>query len=104
MVSAIGRKVASPWSVLNPFRYWNLNMAATKAVAVGEGMGPIRAVMWASAMTNVDGEDGLTCGVPIADLSVQWDEAKSEQMFQAIIEDKTGDIPKKLCTKTGLPK
>jgi LCP family protein required for cell wall assembly len=104
VVSAIGREVASPWSVINPFRYWNLNMAATKAVAVGEGMGPIRAVMWASAMTNVDGEDGLTCGVPIADLSVQWDEKRSEQMFQAIREDDTDSIPKKLCTPTGIPK
>ena len=104
VVSAIGREVASPWTVINPFRYWNVNMAATQAVAVGEGMGPIRAVMWASAMTNVDGEDGLTCGVPIADLSVQWDEEKSEQMFQAIIEDDTESITKKLCTKTGLPR
>ncbi len=104
VVSAIGREVASPWSVINPIRYWNLNMAATKAVAVGEGMGPIRAVMWASAMTNVDGDDGLTCGVPIADLSVQWDEERSEQMFQAIIEDDTDSIPKNLCTKTGIPR
>ena len=104
VVSAIGREVASPWTVINPFRYWKVNMAATQAVAVGEGMGPIRAVMWASAMTNVDGEDGLTCGVPIADLSVQWDEEKSEQMFKAIIEDDTDSITKKLCTKTGLPR
>ncbi len=105
VVSAIGKKVASPWSVLNPFRYWNLNMAATKAVAVGEGMGPIRAAMWASAMTHVTGgkDGGYTCGVPIADLSVQWDAEKSEQMFQLIIEDKTDEMPKKLCTKTGLP-
>ena len=104
VVSAIGREVVSPWTVINPFRYWSVNMAATEAVAVGEGMGPIRAVMWASAMTNVDGEDGLTCGVPIADLSVQWDEEKSEQMFQAIIEDDTDSISKKLCSKTGLPR
>jgi LCP family protein required for cell wall assembly len=98
----IGKKVVSPWSVINPFRYWNLNMAATEAVAVGEGMGPIRAAMWASAMTNIGGEDGLTCGVPIADLSVQWDEERSKQMFQAIIEDDTGSISKKLCNPTGL--
>lgn len=98
----IGKKVVSPWSVINPFRYWSLNMAATEAVAVGEGMGPIRAAMWASAMTNVGGEDGLTCGVPIADLSVQWDEERSKQMFQAIIEDDTDSISKKLCNPTGL--
>ena len=105
VVSAIGREVASPWSVLNPFRYWDLNMAATKAVAVGEGMGPLRAMMWASAMTHVNGDDGLTCGVPIADLSVRWDEERSKQMFDAIIDDDTDRInEQKLCTPTGVPK
>jgi LCP family protein required for cell wall assembly len=103
VVAGIGREVASPWSVINPFRYWNLNMAATKAVAVGEGMGPFKAVMWASAMTNVDGKDGLTCGVPIADLSVQWDEKRSQQMFKAIIEDDTDSISDELCSPTGIP-
>jgi len=104
VVSSIGREVASPWSVINPFRYWNLNMASTKAVAVGDGMNPLRAVMWASAMTHVNGDDGLTCGVPISDLSVLWDEERSNQMFKAIIEDDTDGIPKKLCTPTGLAK
>jgi len=105
VVSAIGSEVASPWSVLNPFRYWNLNMAATKAVAVGDGMGPVRAAMWASAMTNVSGGDsGLTCGVPIADLSVQWDEERSQQMFDAIIDDDVDNLDKLLCTPTGIPK
>ncbi|MEJ7833332.1 MAG: LCP family protein [Nocardioides sp.] len=102
VVSAIGRKVASPWSVLNPFRYWDLNLAATQAVAFGEGTNPLRAAMWASAMTNVDGEDGLTCGVPIADLAVNWDEERSQQMFDAIIEDDTDSIGKGLCTPTGI--
>lgn len=104
VVSAIGRKVLSPWSVLNPFRYWDLNMAATKAVAVGEGMSPVRAAMWASAMTNVDGEKGLTCGVPIADLSVRWDEERAARMFEAIITDDTDSIDAELCTPTGLKK
>jgi len=104
VVSAIGHKIASPWSVINPFRYWDLNMAATKAVAVGEGMGPLRAGMWASAMTHVNGDDGLTCGVPIADLSVRWDEERAQKMFDAIIEDETDRIEKeKLCTPTGIP-
>ena len=104
VVAAIGSKVASPWSVVNPFRYWNLNMAATRAVAFGEGTKPWRAAMWASAMTNVDGEDGLTCGVPIADLAVNWDEERSQKLFQAIIADDTDSVDKKLCTPTGIAK
>lgn len=102
VVAAIGDKVISPWTVLNPFRYWDLNMAATKAVAFGDEMGPVRAAMWASAMTSVDGEDGLTCGVPIADLAVNWDEERAPRMFEAIIEDDTESIDDELCSPTGL--
>ena len=71
--------------------------------AFGEGTGPLRAAKWASAMTNVNGEDGLTCGVPITDLAVHWDAERSKQMFGHIIEDTTDEIPKGLCTPTGLP-
>ncbi len=101
VVSAIGAEVVSPWSVVNPWRYWRLNGAGAGAVAVGEGMGPVRAAMWASAMTNVDGDAGLTCGVPIANLNVDWDPERAPQMFRAIIEDDTESITPELCSPTG---
>ena len=104
VVSAIGRKAASPWSVLNPVRYYRLNMAAPQALAVSEGTNPLSMVRWAWAMTRVNGEDGLTCGVPITDLSVRWDEERSKRMFQAIIEDDTDSIGEGLCTPTGFPR
>jgi LCP family protein required for cell wall assembly len=103
VVSAVGKEVVSPWTVLNPLRYWRINMAAPEAFAFGEGTTPVRAGMWASAMTRVNGENGLTCGVPIADLAVNWDEERSQQMFQHVIEDDTDGIPKSLCTPSGLP-
>ena len=40
VVSAVGRKALSPWSVLNPVRYWHLDMAAPDSFAFGEGTGP----------------------------------------------------------------
>ncbi len=101
VVSAIGSAAISPWTVLNPWRYWRLNTAGAQSVAVGEGMGPVRAAMWASAMTNVDGDGGLTCGVPIADLAVNWDPDRAPQMFEAIIEDDTESITEELCSPTG---
>ncbi len=55
-------------------------------------------------MTRVNGDNGLTCGVPISDLAVHWDAERSQQMFDYIKEDTTDDIPKGLCTPTGLPK
>ena len=104
VVSAVGRKVVSPWSVLNPFRYWHINMAAPESFAFGKGANPVRAALWASAMTHVNGENGLTCGVPISDLAVHWDTERAPQMFKAIINNDTESIPKSLCTPTGLPK
>ncbi len=100
VVAAVGGKVFSPWTFVNPVRYWNLANAVPDFFAFGEGTGPMRAAMWATAMRSAD----LSCVVPISDLAVHWDPDRSKQMFRYIIEDKTGDIPANLCTPTGLPK
>jgi LCP family protein required for cell wall assembly len=104
VVSAVGHEAVSPWSVVNPVRYWKLNMAAARTLTVSEGTGPIDLARFAWAMTRVNGKDGLTCGVPIADLSVEWDGNRSKTMFRHIIDDDTDGIPANLCTETGLPK
>jgi len=104
VVSAIGREATSPWTVVNPVRYWRVNMAGAETVRVSEGTGPIDLARFAWAMTRVDGENGLTCGVPIRDLAVNWDEERSRQMFNRIIEDDTAGIGDGLCTPSGLPR
>lgn len=101
VVAAVGSSVLSPWSVLNPVRYWRLNNAIPDFFAFGEGTGPVRAGMWATAMTRVDGEKGLTCVVPLQDLAVNWDPEKAPEMFQKIIDDDTESIGKDLCSPTG---
>lgn len=100
VVSAVGKKVLSPWTVINPFRYWGVNMAIPDSFAFGEGMSTFGAAKWALAMTSID----KTCGVPISDLAVHWDSERSAQMFDYIKQDKTDDIPKSLCTPSGLPR
>jgi len=104
VVSAIGREALSPWSVVNPVRYYRLNMAGARAVRVSEGTSPFAMVQWAIAMTRVNDDSGLTCGVPVADFAVNWDEERSEQMFTYVREDNTEDIPQRLCTPTGFPR
>lgn len=104
VVSAIGSEAVSPWSILNPVRYYKLNMAGSRAVRVSEGTSPFAMARWALAMTRVNGENGLTCGVPVADFAVNWDEERSQQMFKYIIDDDTESIPKQLCTPTGFPR
>lgn len=104
VVSSVGAKAASPWSVLNPVRYVRLAAAGAGSFAIGEDTGPLDLGRFAWAMTRVSGETGLTCGVPIADLGVNWDQARSARMFQHIIEDDTAGIARDLCTPSGLPK
>lgn len=100
VVSAVGSKVLSPWTVLNPKRYWDLNMAAAQTLRVSEGTNAFHLGKFAMAMTSVD----KTCGVPISNLAVTWDPERSKRFFQAVVEDDTDRLKGDLCTASGLPK
>jgi LCP family protein required for cell wall assembly len=102
VVSAIGSKAASPWSVLNPVRYYRLASSGAQSLTIGENTGPLATVQFAWAMTRVDGKNGLTCGVPIADLAVHWDRDRADRLFTLIKEDRTGEVTKQLCGASGL--
>jgi two-component SAPR family response regulator len=74
-------------------------------VQISDGTGVVRMGMFASAMTHVSGDDGLTCVVPLANLSVEWDTDRAKKMFGYIIDDNTQGIEdhrKTLCTPKGL--
>jgi len=102
VVAAIGKKVLSPWSVVNPVRWWRLNSAVPDFFAFGEGTGPIAIGRWALAISSV-GDDGLTCTMPVTDGSATvLDEDRGRPLFDAIIEDRTDDITKKQCTTAGV--
>lgn len=103
VVAAIGSEVVSWQTIVNPIRYWRVMFGGAGAVKVSEGTGPFDAARFALAMTRVNGEDGLTCGVPISDLVVNWDAERAPRMFAAIREDRTDDIGRDLCSPTGLP-
>jgi hypothetical protein len=60
----------------------------------------VRAGLWAVAMTRVNSDTGLTCSVPITDLAVRWDPAKSEELLD-LIEKDTKDISPQLCQASG---
>ena len=102
VVSAVGSEAASPWSIINPVRYFRLNSSGADSVSVGEDTGPIDTARFAWAMTRVDGENGLTCSVPIIDLAVTWDRDRARRLFNLIQEDRTADIPDNLCRPSGL--
>ncbi|HSX66302.1 LCP family protein [Nocardioides sp.] len=100
VVNAVGKKAVSPWSVLNPVRYWRLTNAGASTLTVSEGTGPWALGRFALAMTSPD----LSCGVPISDLAVHWDAERSKRMFRLIREDRTDEVGKALCTESGLPR
>jgi LCP family protein required for cell wall assembly len=102
VVSAVGSEAASPWSVINPVRYFRLANSGSDSLRVGEDTSLFSTMRFAWAMTRVDGKNGLTCGVPIADLAVNWDQERAERLFTLIREDRTEDVPKKLCRPSGL--
>lgn len=102
VVSAVGDEALSPWSVLNPVRYARLAAAGADALAVGEDTGPFDTARFAFAMTRVNGENGLTCTVPIADLAVHWDRERALELFELIKEDRTAEVSDDLCRATGL--
>jgi LCP family protein required for cell wall assembly len=103
VVSAIGAEVKSPWTFLNPVRYFRVNQAATSSLTISKGTGPIALANFGLAMTRVNGTSGLTCSMPIADQAIHWDKQRALALLKFVKEDRTGDIPKRLCTPTGLP-
>jgi LCP family protein required for cell wall assembly len=100
VMAAVGHKALSPWTVLNPFRYWNLWTSTTDNLIVDQDMSAVDMGRFGWAMTHSD----LTCPVPISNLAVTWDPTRSTQMFKLIREDKTSDVGKTLCTQSGLPR
>lgn len=105
VVGAVGKKVLSPWTVVNPVRYWRLNNAVPGFFGFGEGTNVVRAGMLAMALTSVGGDGSRTCTMPITDGSANnWDDERAQPIFDSFIEDKTDDITDEQCTPTGLPK
>jgi len=103
VVAAIAAKAASPWSVVNPVRYFRLADAGASSLRIGDNVGPLSMVRLAWALSNVTGGDGRTCTVPLADFAVHWDPERAQELFDLIAQDRTDDIPRGLCTPDGLP-
>jgi LCP family protein required for cell wall assembly len=98
VVGAIGHKVKSPWTFLNPIRYFNLNKAATTSIRISKGTGPIALARFAMAMSS----GGTNCTVPLRDLAVHWDRTRAKELFDRIQADHTDNLPKRLCSPSGL--
>ena len=100
MLGAVAAKAASPATVLNPVRYWRLNMAAADAVGIGADTSLWQMGSLALAMRAVAGGDGLTLTVPVSDpgastpvgSAVLWDEKAAAAMFSDVARGDTSDL------------
>lgn len=102
VVSALGDKVISPWTVINPFRYWGFNMAAAGSVRVDDDMGVLDLARLARGMTG----DQKSCTLPNTSapsdpnrLAIDTERAKT--LFDKIRDDRSSEIPDSVCTPTG---
>jgi LCP family protein required for cell wall assembly len=100
VISALGDEALSPWTFVNPVRYWGLNKAASGAIRIDEGMNPVDLGRFALAMTG----DSQTCTMPNLSAPsdpnrIIADPERAPALFTAIIEDST--VPKRACTPTG---
>ena len=100
VIGALGAEAKSPWTFLNPVRYWRLTNASADAIRIDEEMGPISLARFALAMTG----DSRTCTMPNLPAPSDpnrliADPDRSPAVFQAIIDDDA--VPKNVCTATG---
>ncbi|HWV26740.1 MAG TPA: LCP family protein [Aeromicrobium sp.] len=102
VIGAIGSKVRSPWTVINPIRYVSTATGAAESLTIGDNVGPVSLARFAVALSGVMSGDGLSCTVPLADFSVRWDRERALQFFGHLKADTTDRIGD-LCTQDGLP-
>ncbi len=100
VISALGDKALTPWTFVNPLRYWNINAAAFGAIRVDEAMNPLDLGRFALAMAG----DSQTCTMPnLAAPSdpnrIIADPDRAPALFTAIIKD--SPVPRRACTPTG---
>lgn len=103
VIGAIGSEVRSPWTVINPIRYYSTAKGGSESLTIGDNVGPFSLMRFAISLSGVMGGNGLNCTVPLADTSVRWDRERALEFFDKIKTDSTDDLGN-LCTADGFPK
>ena len=100
VVGSIADEATSPWTVLNPWRYFRLASAGSDSLRIGDDVGPLDLARFAWAMGEVSG--GSSCTVPLASADATWDAERAEELFGLVIDDRTDEITRSLCRASGL--
>lgn len=100
VITAVGKKAANWQTVVLPWRYWQVNMAAANSLQIGRNVSPIELGRFAWAMAHSSGPGTKRCVVPYSNLgvstsfgsAVQWDQAAAKAIFTDIRKDDTAAI------------
>ncbi len=100
VIAAVGKQAASWQTVVFPWRYWRVNMAAADTLRVGQNVGPIDLGRFAWAMAHSGSSSTKRCVVPYSSLgastsagaSVIWDEQRADALFAAVRSGDTSTI------------
>ncbi|MEU0740904.1 LCP family protein [Streptomyces sp. NPDC006134] len=92
-LSALASQVATPSTVLNPFRLYPTMGAGLDSLIVDKDMGLFDLADMFLAMKGVSGGDGKSLNMPIAgnapNGNLQWDTAKVKQLVEQLKNDET---------------
>lgn len=102
VIGAIGKAALSPSTLLNPFAFTDVATTTAESLAVGEDDSMFSFARFAWKLGRSMSGSGLSCTVPIADMSVQWDRERALKYF-GHLQDGTTDELDGLCTKDGMP-
>lgn len=102
IIGTITKKALHPAQLLNPIRYYRLNMAAARTLTRGEDTGITELVSAGLAFRAISAGQGMTMTVPIANAnastsagsSMLWDEAAATKMFSVIAAGRTDGLEK----------
>jgi LCP family protein required for cell wall assembly len=91
-LGAVFDEAVSPTTLLNPFRVLSLGDAATTALTIDNGDGPVSLLRFALTMRAVAGGDGKRITVPVADVNystpagsaVKWDTQRALALFHSL--------------------
>ena len=91
-LGAVFDEAVSPTTLLNPFRVLSLGNAATTALTIDNGDGPLSLLQFARTMRAVAGGDGKRITVPVSDINystpagsaVKWDTQRALALFHSL--------------------
>jgi LCP family protein required for cell wall assembly len=102
MLAAMAKKAASPMTVVDPVRYWQVSNSGSDSLRVGDNTSAYALARLLLTMKKLAGKHGSTITVPIANSNygsahgsaVLWNQTKAKKMFADISRGDTSNLKK----------